>query len=599
MAFIQLTSPLILAGDPTLPNHAATKQYVDFKANNIDAAGFSSGLLNVMRLPALVGDVTMEAGSGTLVLTNTGVNPGTYTRISVSVRGRITAGGVLSADDMPNISWDKITSGLPTTLAGYGISNVIGMSGGTITGVLTSSAVPSASLHLVTKSYVDSMIQPSGDSLATGDIVRKGIVSTSPSGFLRANGGKVSKTTYAALYSILGDRYEVLMTNGVEQPFAHMEPLGLSGALSGDIITNAAPANSFSSYADNLAVFITHNKLYLISSYNAGGYRYAKTFRNDLNSDGTLGPWTDMTDRNFGGGANIVNENVSNMNIFMTKNKVWYMFHNLGAPNLYYSDIDSNGLISQQYSTTPPAGIVAGTTPVVIKNRLYLIDYNFVGTTGPMEVAYRDIDANGNLSGITGLGNIHSSAVKGTVMDAFVIKNRLFVILYNGSAHQVFYAAINSDATLGSWTAGPTVSGLSSATRARAITTTSGITLPLFATLWFYDGNGGSYQSTGMRYLTLNTDAAGLPISWNLSAYLTNPATGASGKRLVIAKNRMYLGFSHNSWSIGSKSVSFSQGLNSYKPYYDGTYTVSDPNNFYLPDFTSKETNNTKYYVKT
>lgn len=198
MAFIQLTSPLILAGDPTLPNHAATKQYVDFKANNIDAAGFSSGLLNVMRLPALVGDVTMAAGSGTLVLPPTGVVPGTYTKVVLSMSGRITTGGVLAAEDMPNISWNKITSGLPTTLAGYGISNVIGMSGGTITGTLSSSAVPSASLHLVTKSYVDSMIQPSGESLATGDIVRKGIVSTSPSGFLRANGSKVSKTTYSA-----------------------------------------------------------------------------------------------------------------------------------------------------------------------------------------------------------------------------------------------------------------------------------------------------------------------------------------------------------------------------------------------------------------
>ena len=266
MAFIQLTSPLILAGDPTLPNQAATKQYVDNKANNINAAGFSSGLLNVMRLPALVGDVTMAAGSGTLVLTTTGVTPGTYTKVTINAGGRITAGSSILAEDLPNISWNKISSGLPTTLAGFGITNVIGLSGGTITGVLSSSAVPSAALHLVTKSYVDAMIQPSGDSLATGDIVRKGVTNTSPSGFLRANGGKVSKTTYSALYSILGDRYQILMTNGVSAPFAHQEPFGLSGNQFGAVASQSTGLTGGSIYADPLVGFATKNRAYVICS---------------------------------------------------------------------------------------------------------------------------------------------------------------------------------------------------------------------------------------------------------------------------------------------------------------------------------------------
>lgn len=601
MAFIQLTSPLILAGDPTLPNHPATKQYVDFKADNINAAGFTAGILNVMRLPALVGDVTMEAGSGTLVLTTTGVVAGTYTKITLNPTGRVTAGSALTADDMPSLSWTKIASGLPTTLAGYGIAGVIGVGGGTITGVLSSTATPSAPLHLVTKSYVDAMIQPSGNSLATGDVVRKGYTAT-PSGFLRANGSKVSKSIYSALYSVIGDRYEILMVNGVEMPFAHQEPLGLAGYMNGSVMKETSTTNSFSSYADVLATFVTHNKLYLISCSNDGGYRHARTFYATINADGSLSNWIYDAAANFGGGANVVNEN-DYVNVFFTKNKAWYMIAPVaGTPKLFYSDIASNGVVGQQYAASTPAGITSSTRPVVVKNRLYLIDYNFVGSSGPLEIAYCNIDTNGNISGITGLGQISASAVKGYCMDAFVYKNKLFAVLWTGSNHQVFYAAINSDATLGPWIAGPSVSGIPAGTHCRALTTTTGIYFLISTYGWFVSGEGesaSSYQAYGARTLTLNTDAAGLPVSWNLSGYFGETGSRPIGRRAVIVNNRVYLAFFHNSWQIANAYVPFVGGVNTYKVYYDGTMSTPDPANFYLPDFTSKETYNTRYFIKT
>ena len=43
----------------------------------------------------------------------------------------------LAASDVPNLDWSKITSGKPTTLAGYGITDALSTSGGTITGTLT------------------------------------------------------------------------------------------------------------------------------------------------------------------------------------------------------------------------------------------------------------------------------------------------------------------------------------------------------------------------------------------------------------------------------------------------------------------------------
>jgi len=72
----------------------------------------------------LSGDVT---GSGTTAIAATlaasGVTPGTYPKVTVDAKGRVTVGGSLSASDIPNLDWTKITSGKPTTLAGYGITD--------------------------------------------------------------------------------------------------------------------------------------------------------------------------------------------------------------------------------------------------------------------------------------------------------------------------------------------------------------------------------------------------------------------------------------------------------------------------------------------
>lgn len=73
---------------------------------------------------SITGDAT---GSGnesiTLTLSSTGVAAGTYPKVTVDVKGRVTAGSVLSATDIPSLPWSKITTGKPTTLEGYGITD--------------------------------------------------------------------------------------------------------------------------------------------------------------------------------------------------------------------------------------------------------------------------------------------------------------------------------------------------------------------------------------------------------------------------------------------------------------------------------------------
>lgn len=599
MAFIQLTSPLILAGDPTLPNHPATKQYVDAKANNINAAGFTAGTLNVLRLPELTGDVTMIAGSGNLVLSSTGVAPGTYPKVTLNAQGRVTAGSALAAADMPNMSWNKITSGLPTSLAGYGISNVIGLTGGVITGMLSSTATPTNALHLVTKQYVDANIQASGDSLATGDVVRKGYTTT-PSGFLRCNGSKVNRTTYAALYAVLGDRYEILLTNGVELPFAHMQPLGLNGVQSGAMAAQAAASSGMGTV---LTAYATHNRLFVLSSVNLGGYRYARSHYATINADGSLTNFTNDTANSAigaGNSVNVVDEN-SYVEVAYSNNKIYMVVSPyFAAGAIYRASINSDGSHSVPTLLTNGGGTNRSTVPIVIKNRLYLIDADYAGTSGAIEVIYSTIASNGDLSAFTTLGTINANAVKKNLLDVFVYKNKLIVIAGpDGANYTAYYAAINSDGSLGAWSAGPSISGLTGLRKSRAVTTANEIFfMCTVGTQYFTYGDGeGAYNvlQSALRKLSLGVDAAGVPISWTLTGVLGPSEQGSIGRTAVAVPNRIYLTYG----ASAANYTAFSGGLQSYKQYYDGSYTVSDPVNFYIPDFTAKETFNTRYFVKT
>lgn len=88
--------------------------------------------LQAARTLALSGDVTGSAsfdGSANATiaatLANTGVNAGTYQKVTVDTKGRVTDGTSLTSADIPNLDWSKITSGKPTTLAGYGITDAL------------------------------------------------------------------------------------------------------------------------------------------------------------------------------------------------------------------------------------------------------------------------------------------------------------------------------------------------------------------------------------------------------------------------------------------------------------------------------------------
>lgn len=100
-----------LTANKYLTQSAADGRYVTSSRKVIAGTGLSGG-------GALTSDVTLSLGTS-------GVVAGTYTKVMVDAYGRVTSGTNLSATDIPNLDWSKITTGKPTTLAGYGITDAV------------------------------------------------------------------------------------------------------------------------------------------------------------------------------------------------------------------------------------------------------------------------------------------------------------------------------------------------------------------------------------------------------------------------------------------------------------------------------------------
>jgi Phage tail fibre repeat len=99
---------------------------------NADGNAATASKLQTARTISLTGDATGSTSfdgssnaSIAVTLANSGVTPGIYPKVTVDSKGRVTGGQSLSPADIPNLDWSKITSGKPTTLAGYGITDAI------------------------------------------------------------------------------------------------------------------------------------------------------------------------------------------------------------------------------------------------------------------------------------------------------------------------------------------------------------------------------------------------------------------------------------------------------------------------------------------
>jgi hypothetical protein len=208
------TGPVTLAGPPSADLHAATKKYVDdlVAGGVVPASSISfspAGNVSSTNMQAAIEELdseklaTSHAGTGGTAhaaattsvagfmsaadktkldgvatgatafssafigTTSLAFNraSGAQTLSGVSIDGNAaTATTLATARTIAGVSFNGSAniaipfanlSSLPTTLAGYGITNAMPLSGGTFTGLVTLSADPTSALHAATKQYVD------------------------------------------------------------------------------------------------------------------------------------------------------------------------------------------------------------------------------------------------------------------------------------------------------------------------------------------------------------------------------------------------------------------------------------------------------------
>lgn len=132
------TSDPVLGGAGGIANRQAEQlaNRTSWLKAKVDA--FIDGTVAVFKATKLATARTLSisgAGSGSasfdgsananiaLTLTDSGAVAGTYPKVTITAKGIVTGGAALTAADIPNLDWSKITSGKPTTLGAYGITD--------------------------------------------------------------------------------------------------------------------------------------------------------------------------------------------------------------------------------------------------------------------------------------------------------------------------------------------------------------------------------------------------------------------------------------------------------------------------------------------
>ena len=555
-----ITGPLILAGNPTGPLEATPKQYVDSAINSLNASNIKTGFLPVARLPAFTGDAASATGSGNFVLGNTSVVAGTYTKVTVDNKGRILAGSNITNDDIPPFSWSKIIGGKPTTLDGYGITDALKVSGSTVTGTLSLNLDPVNSNHAANKQFVDSL-GGNGALINTGTIIRRA-VSATPSGFLRCNGGQVSKTTYSALFASVKSSYDVTRTVdytsyaavGAGQPWNQQYDLNVSTAndITGWSIGSATPSGVYSAN-----VIITKNRLYVLGGMNGVAGFMQDIQSATINADGTLGAWNTI---------GYLPEGWSEGQAVVIKNRVYLLCGATGAnPNVYTTVINSDGTLNG-WSTQGVLPVrLRDARAVVTKNRLYLIGGVNVNT--PSSSIYSAVINN---DGTLGAWSLSSNTLPNNARYSHVAvtKNRVYMLggMEGAVTSAISTAPINADGTLGAWSAAGTLP--------RAIANGQVVVTKNYVFLiGGFDGN--SHLNT-VYSAPIGSD--GTLGAWTLRTNL--PYTVAKCAVAVVRDKIHLIGpLMNNSETNSVITGSFTGGVSDYSQFYNGTINKFDGSN--------------------
>jgi len=174
---------------------------------------------------------------------------------------------------------------------------------------------------------------------------------TTPTNYLRANGTQVSKTTYAALFAVIGDTYATTtMSSIIGQPWRQQYSFNTANSTIGTWVTDTPlPFTIHSSQA-----IVTNNRVYLIGGNINGAYS-STVYTAPINPDGTLDTWVTDTP---------LPDKVSNAQAIVTNNRVYLLggiTTGLYKLNTVYSAPFSGGL--NNYTSIASPNTITFTLP--------------------------------------------------------------------------------------------------------------------------------------------------------------------------------------------------------------------------------------------
>lgn len=526
---VNLTHKLTLTKQPVNPYDASTKGYID-NAITTNQNSISSHVNNTVIHP--------KASFKTLLDTIT-----------------------VSANEINQVS------GMTYDVQG-GLNDKLNISGDTTNNYILLNSDPTQPNQVATKQYIDNKTQGSL-SLAPG-IILEFPANYTPVGFLKCNGAIVSKSSYSALYAVVGDIYSNRGngTNGYGMPHQI-----LSNIVDGTIASGNYVGPSYD--GDYPAVFAHRNYIYFVSgftiSYDSSIQDYVSSTNASLKVyDVNTQTYYILSPSIYAGAAAAV----------VVRNRV-YIIGGLDSNKnilntVYMAYLYNNGSISpfQNVGTIPAAR--SNMRAIYTNNRIYVFGGNYntwVSPIGTSTVYTCPVNSDGSLGSWTSAPNFPAAIYDYQIG---VVGN--YVCINN------YKAPINADGTLGSWV---------SNTRSIGIITTSKYTM----TVNNYNGNLNVFSvdsSTG----NIGSNVLSVPGSTG-SSITTFFGTITPNSQAVFFGTYNSAG----NGGVGNGVIYNLPGLVGPSDYYPYTSYDSEPaasDSFRLPDFTnySLKRTDTDFYIK-
>lgn len=554
----------------SMQEFAATKEHTDFRFSNLNTNAIITGILPSASFVSVVsGDLVATSTTNVRLITR--VAAGTYLAVVVNAKGLVTAPSVITNNEMPFLAWSKIVLDVSTN--DHGITDGLLTTGSTLGGNLSLSGAPTLANHAVTKAYVDAAgANSGGNGIEVGDLMLKSATDTF-AGYLRCNGAELSKTTYPALFAVIGSTYSIMVDEGVRpgtgQPWREQYDFNFTQTANITPWTTNAALPATINYSQAI---LTRSRVYLLGGLINGGWS-AVVYTAPLNADGTLGTWTTTTSLpgtlGYSQAIVISGSNAGTARVYLLGGQI----NNAASAVVYSAAINADGTLGTWITVGSLPATLKYSQAVVTTTRVFLLGGEVNGAVSST-VYTAPIHPDGSL-GIWVTG----TSLPATVAYSQVIatKNRVYLLggQIAGSWSAVVYTApINADGTLGTWST--TTSLPATVAYSQAVDTKNRV--------YLLGGQINGSNSAVVYHAPINAD--GTLGTWVTGTSLPGTVRDSS---VVITSSRIYTlgGLVNGGHSNIVYVAPFAGGLNDYADIYNGVYSGTASTNFKLPDLST------------